>query len=83
MTTEAEFESSDALGAPDTIAASPWVVMKFGGTSVSSAKNWHTIADLVRHRVEAGLQPVIIHSALQGVSNGLATLLELAATADG
>ena len=24
-----------------------WVVLKFGGTSVSSAKNWHTIADQI------------------------------------
>ncbi len=82
MTTEAKFEASDVLGAPDAIAASPWVVMKFGGTSVSSAATWQTIADLVRHRVDAGLQPVIIQSALQGVSNGLAALLDAAATID-
>jgi len=80
MTTEAEFEASDVLGAPDSIATSPWVVMKFGGTSVSSAESWQTIADLVRHRVDAGLQPVLIHSALKGVSSGLATLLDAAIT---
>jgi aspartokinase len=37
---EAEFEESAALGAPEPHAQSPWVVMKFGGTSVSSAENW-------------------------------------------
>ena len=59
MTTEAEFESSDLLGAPKAIAKSPWVVMKFGGTSVSSADNWQVIASLVQHRLDAGLKPVI------------------------
>lgn len=78
MTREAEFESSDALGAPADIADSPWVVMKFGGSSVSTAANWATIAQLVRNRLDAGLQPVVVHSALQGVSNALAALLELA-----
>ena len=33
--TEAEFEDSAALGSPAVVANSPWVVMKFGGTSVS------------------------------------------------
>ena len=32
-----------------------WVVMKFGGTSVSSVENWETIARLVQARLDAGL----------------------------
>jgi len=75
MTTEAHFESSQVLGAPPAISESTWVVMKFGGSSVSSADNWRIIADLVRHRLDAGLRPVIVHSALTGVSNKLNTLL--------
>jgi len=75
---EAEFEDSAALGAPDGVAQSPWVVMKFGGTSVSSAASWQTIAALVRARLKSGLQPVVVHSALQGVSNALDELLESA-----
>ena len=75
MTTEAHFESSDVIGAPPAISESTWVVMKFGGTSVSSADNWHIIADLIRNRLDAGLRPVIVHSALKGVSNTLNTLL--------
>jgi hypothetical protein len=43
-------------------SAVPWVVMKFGGRSVSSAKNWQTIASLVHERLEEGLRPVIVHS---------------------
>ena len=79
MTTEAEFESSDSLGAPQAIAESPWVVMKFGGTSVSSADNWQVIASLVQHRLDAGLKPVVVHSALTGVSSALDQLLSAAA----
>jgi diaminopimelate decarboxylase/aspartate kinase len=73
---EAAFDDSEALGAPREIAQSPWVVMKFGGTSVSTAQNWATIAALVRNRLDDGLRPVIVHSALEGVSNGLDALLE-------
>jgi diaminopimelate decarboxylase/aspartate kinase len=75
---EAEFEQSAALGAPDSVAESPWVVMKFGGSSVSTAKHWKTIAGLVQSRLEAGVRPVIVHSALGGISNALETVLQSA-----
>lgn len=75
---EAPFQDSTALGAPGEVAASPWVVMKFGGTSVASAANWRTIAALVRSRLEAGLRPVVVHSALGGVSNALDAILNFA-----
>lgn len=83
---EAVFNPSASLGAPDEVAESPWVVMKFGGTSVSSAETWATIAGLLRNRMADGLRPVIVHSALQGVSNKLErVLLDAAAgkTSDG
>jgi diaminopimelate decarboxylase/aspartate kinase len=79
---EAEFEHSASLGAEPDIADSPWVVLKFGGTSVSSAESWQTIANLVRNRLDQGIKPVVVHSALQGVSNGLDNALQLAITAD-
>ncbi|HVC02389.1 MAG TPA: bifunctional aspartate kinase/diaminopimelate decarboxylase [Steroidobacteraceae bacterium] len=53
----------------------PWIVLKFGGTSVSSAANWHNIAGVVRARLAANLQPVVVHSALSGVTDRLETLL--------
>ena len=68
---EAPFVDSASLGAPDHVATSPWVVMKFGGTSVSTADNWLTIAGLLRNRIADGLRPVLVHSALAGVSNRL------------
>jgi diaminopimelate decarboxylase/aspartate kinase len=77
--TEAEFGDSASLGAPAEIAASPWTVMKFGGTSVSTAQSWATIAGLIRNRLADGLHPVIVHSALKGVSNALEETLQEAA----
>jgi len=55
-----------------------WIVLKFGGTSVSSAKNWATIASVLRERIEAGYRPVVVHSALSGVTTALDTLAEAA-----
>ena len=79
---EADFPNSDQIGSPQDIASSKWVVMKFGGTSVSVAKNWSTIADLVRNRLTNGLQPLIVHSALKGVSNALENILEQVAESE-
>ncbi len=53
---------------------SPFVVMKFGGTSVSAAESWKIIAGLVRQRLDDGMTPVIVHSALAGISNALQAL---------
>ena len=80
--TEAAFDAGEALGAPQEIADSRWVVMKFGGTSVATAERWETIAALVQARIDAGLRPVVVHSALGGVSNALSEILDLAVTGD-
>lgn len=79
---EAEFDDSSNLGASDEVAASPWVVMKFGGSSVSSADNWRRIAALLQSRLDDGLQPVVVHSALYGVSNALESVLQAAVSGD-
>src|ERR1700691_5135676 len=55
-----------------------WVVLKFGGTSVSSAGNWHNIAGVIRDRIAASLRPVIVHSALSGITDRLESLLTAA-----
>ena len=75
---EAAFTDSGSLGAPEDVATSDWVVMKFGGTSVSSAANWKMIADRVRSRLNAGFRLVIVHSALKGMSNALEEILQSA-----
>ena len=69
----------DADQAVDTpYPESRWVVMKFGGRSVSTAENWSIIADLLTARLEEGVTPVVVHSALAGVSNALISLLHAA-----
>jgi bifunctional diaminopimelate decarboxylase / aspartate kinase len=55
-----------------------WVVLKFGGTSVSSAANWHNIVGVLRDRLASGLRPVVVHSALSGVTDRLEALCSAA-----
>lgn len=52
-----------------------WVVLKFGGTSVASAANWAIIRDLIRERLDEGLRPVVVHSAVGGISNKLVQVM--------
>ncbi len=55
-----------------------WVVLKFGGPSVASPAGWDTIARLVQSRLDDGLKPIVVHSALAGVTDELEALVELA-----
>src|SRR5262245_60422190 len=61
---------------------SRWVVLKFGGSSVSSADNWQNILAVVRKRQADGLRPLLVHSALSGITDLLDELLLRAATGD-
>jgi len=61
---------------------SSWVVLKFGGTSVSSVSNWKNVAGVVHARLAEGLHPVIVHSALSGITDRLEQLLARALTGD-
>ena len=54
-----------------TPSDSSWVVLKFGGTSVSSVSNWKNIAAVIRDRLAEGLHPVVVHSALSGITDRL------------
>ena len=54
------------------------VVLKFGGTSVSTRERWETILGVVREHLEGGRRPVIVCSAVSGVSNSLEGLLPAA-----
>lgn len=49
--------------------------MKFGGTSVSTVERWLTIADVVRSRIDEGLIPLVVCSAVSRVSRMLEKLL--------
>jgi len=51
-----------------------WIVLKFGGTSVSTAANWATITDVLHARIDAGYRPLVVHSALSGITQKLEEL---------
>jgi len=53
-------------------------VLKFGGTSVSSPGNWHNIVGVLKSRMAEGLRPVVVHSALSGITDRLESLLAAA-----
>ena len=64
-----------------TSPAPRWVVLKFGGTSVATAERWNAIASVARARMAEGLRPLIVCSALAGVTDLLGKAL--AAALDG
>src|SRR3954471_22577644 len=59
-------------------ARNPWVVVKFGGTSVSSLANWRNIALVVKRRLEAGNRVLVVHSAVTKITDQLEKLLTAA-----
>jgi len=61
---------------------SSWVVLKFGGTSVSSVSNWKNVAGVVHARLAEGLHPIVVHSALSGITDRLEQLLARALTGE-
>ncbi|MEA2559330.1 MAG: bifunctional diaminopimelate decarboxylase / aspartate kinase [Acidobacteriota bacterium] len=58
--------------------SAPWVILKFGGTSVSSPERWATIAALAEERIAEGLRPLVVCSALSRVTSELEQMLGLA-----
>ncbi len=54
------------------------IVIKFGGTSVSSRLTWNNIAAITRQHITQGVQPVIVCSALTQISNKLEKSLDAA-----
>ena len=61
-----------------TRVASSWIVLKFGGTSVSSLSNWRNIAAVLRARLAGGARVLLVHSAVTGITDRLDKLLEAA-----
>lgn len=49
----------------------PWVVLKFGGTSVASVERWRTILALASARRAEGQRVLVVVSALAGVTDAL------------
>jgi diaminopimelate decarboxylase/aspartate kinase len=63
---------------PVTRTPSAWIVLKFGGTSVSSLANWRNIAKVARARLDSGARVLIVHSAVTGITDRLEKLLDAA-----
>ncbi len=53
-----------------------FVVLKFGGTSVSTKTRWQTIAELMRKSASDGRKVVVVVSALSGVTNQLQSVID-------
>ncbi|MBA2650265.1 MAG: bifunctional aspartate kinase/diaminopimelate decarboxylase [Legionella sp.] len=54
------------------------IITKFGGTSVSSRNTWNNIAAITQRHLAAGVQPIIVCSALTQISNKLEKAKEAA-----
>ncbi|MEM2546526.1 MAG: aspartate kinase, partial [Candidatus Bathyarchaeia archaeon] len=54
------------------------VVMKFGGTSVSTSDNIKRIAELIAHHAAQGNKIVAVVSAVDGITEKLSEAAELA-----
>jgi diaminopimelate decarboxylase/aspartate kinase len=62
--------------APPLAPTAPWVVVKFGGTSVSTRARWETIRRIAaRHRAR-GRRVLIVVSALSGITDLLKAIAE-------
>lgn len=68
-------------GATPSRRTTPWVVLKFGGSSVSSRANWDNIVRVLGEREAEGFRVLVVHSALSGVTDALAGLLDQALAA--
>ncbi|HEY0747759.1 MAG TPA: bifunctional aspartate kinase/diaminopimelate decarboxylase [Steroidobacteraceae bacterium] len=69
------------MSSPSQLNQAPaWLVLKFGGTSVSTAANWHNVAQVLRARIAERFRPLVVHSALSGITDRLESLLSAAMT---
>src|SRR5690606_1774881 len=60
---------------PSPSTGTPWVVLKFGGTSVSQRHRWDTIGQLAHKRAEqCEGRVLVVVSALSGVTNELTAI---------
>jgi bifunctional diaminopimelate decarboxylase / aspartate kinase len=63
----------------ETEQRSEWIVLKFGGTSVSQRMRWDTIGRLMQERVSTEqCKVLVVVSALSGVTNQLQSAIEQA-----
>ncbi len=61
--------------------STPFVVLKYGGTSVAGWRQWEGIAARVRAVVDEGARPVVVCSAAAGVTSALEACIDRAVDA--
>ncbi|MBS0199990.1 MAG: aspartate kinase, partial [Proteobacteria bacterium] len=61
---------------PQIVSPPRWIVLKFGGTSVSKRERWDTIGKLASERRAEGARVLVVVSALSGVTNLLQSVAE-------
>ncbi|MEO6978869.1 MAG: aspartate kinase, partial [Mucilaginibacter sp.] len=54
-------------------------ILKFGGTSVGSVQSIQTLLNILKAEVDKGEKPVVVLSAMSGVTNLLVSMAEGAA----
>jgi diaminopimelate decarboxylase/aspartate kinase len=64
---------------PSTPSTLPWVVIKFGGTSVSRRQRWENILRIAQAHRQRGRRVLIVVSALSGITDQLKAITEAAA----
>ena len=64
------------------VGSKHWVVMKFGGTSVSSVDHWKVIESQVQGHLQNNNHVLVVVSALSGVTNLLTRLMSEPAPSD-
>ena len=55
-----------------------WVVLKFGGTSVATRERWETIGKVAQDRLAENMRPLVVCSAVSGVTDLLLAALDAA-----
>jgi bifunctional diaminopimelate decarboxylase / aspartate kinase len=72
---------SSQTDAPQRAPSAPWVVLKFGGTSVSTRPRWDKIAAIAQRWRAQGRRVLIVVSALSGITDKLKAISDPAADA--
>jgi diaminopimelate decarboxylase/aspartate kinase len=72
---------SPSLLPTDGLGSDAWIVLKFGGTSVSKRHRWDNIGRIAAERA-ANARVLVVVSALSGVTNELQAIANAAAGAD-
>jgi diaminopimelate decarboxylase/aspartate kinase len=68
---------------PHLALTAPWIVVKFGGTSVSGAGRWRSIAQIIAAHHARGRRVLVVVSALSGVTDRLAAFARDPSSAPG